>query len=104
MMPNNNKKDDHNPFQRTRHTFLITDILQSNDDAEDDANDDDIADDDDTDDEEEEDVEAEDLTLSCRQTSSMLTSTTTSTTLMPRKARKARTAFSDSQLQSLVSC
>jgi len=53
-------------------------------------------DDDDDDDLDEVEEEAEDLTSKSGQTSNL------SSTYLPRKARKARTAFSDSQLQSLV--
>ena len=86
-------------LNRARNRFLISDILQKNDvtDVNDD-DDEDIIDDDDDDDVN--DDEAEDLTFKSRPTTT--TTTTCATTILPRKARKARTAFSDSQLQSLV--
>ena len=78
-------------INRVRHTFLITDILQKDDKVNNDVSRD-------SDDVEEDfdDDEAEDLTTSIQ------TSNCQSSTFLPRKARKARTAFSDSQLQSLV--
>ena len=78
-------------IHRVKHTFLITDILQKDDKVNNDVSrdSDDVEEDDDFDD------EAEDLTTSI-QTSNC------QSTFLPRKARKARTAFSDSQLQSLV--
>jgi hypothetical protein len=76
-------------MNRVKHTFLINDILQKDDKVSRDS--DDVEEDDDF----EEGDEAEDLST-FKPTSNGLTN------FLPRKARKARTAFSDSQLQSLV--
>ena len=86
-------------LNRARNRFLISDILQKND-VNDNNNDNDVDDDDDIiddDDDDDDGDKAEDLTFKSRSTT-----TTCATTILPRKARKARTAFSDSQLQSLV--